>query len=80
MIKNVIKERTIFKLVLFLFLQGACIPSFHSFDYYFAIEILKLGKGLLSLMTLFSLVIALLMPAYSKYFGTKDFKFVFHFN
>jgi hypothetical protein len=40
MIKDVIKEKTIFKLVLFLLLQGACIPNFHAFDYYFAIEIL----------------------------------------
>ena len=31
-------------------------------------------------MTLFSLVIAFLMPVYSKYFANKDFKFVFHFN
>jgi len=60
-ILSVIKEPTVAKLFLYLVLQGVCVPSFASFDYYFATEILKISPTVLSFMT-FSIVIIVFIP------------------
>jgi hypothetical protein len=60
----VVKEPTIAELFLFLILQGICIPSFGSFDYYFATNYLGITNSMLSLMSASVFAMAFLPKIY----------------
>ena len=73
-LKKALMEPLVIKFYSFLILQGLVMPQFSEFDYYFAIDILKISKSTISLQILYVGIIIILLPlVYQRYFNKSEY-------
>ena len=74
-----LKEPLNKKFYLFLITQGLIMPSFTDFEYFFAVDVLKISKFAINLSTIFGAVSIFLLPVfYQRYLAKKEFLISFY--
>jgi len=62
LLKQGLAQPAVKKLFIFLILQGLCMPQFLDFDYYFAVDVLKVSPATVSLQPLYIGWLLILIP------------------
>lgn len=80
-IKDNLSEPLNKKFYLFLITQGLIMPSFTDFEYFFAVDVLKITTMAINLSTIFGAIFLFLLPVlYQKYLAKKEYLISFYFS
>ena len=72
------KNPVVYKFFGFMLLQGIMMPQFYAFDYYFALDVLKIPLSTVNLQTLYVGWLVVFIPViYQKFFIKRDFVVMF---
>ena len=77
-LKQGLKARPVTKFFSFLIIQGFSMPQFFDFDYYFALDVLKIPLATVNLQSLYVGWLVVLIPfLYQKFFINKNYSVMF---